>query len=330
MRKVLYAIILLSFQYSEAQVFWTENFGIGCSQNNPASSYVGPNGAWSVITVLSSGAGANNFFVSATEAGMGNNNCGDGCLSNSTLDNRTLHVGSVPNSYCGCFGCPAGDCGAAYDDCNVDICSSGGTPNTDRRAESPVINCSAQNNVMVSFLYMLNGSGTNDDASVWFFDGSTWVMFMSLAKTPTTCAPQGRWATASAPLPVTGWNNPNVKIGFRWVNNADGVGTDPSFAVDDITLSNTSGITENPFLSIEVSPNPFSDQASIVFHGLSSLDDIPSITLTDLQGKSYVVIAEKKGNELIIKRNGLSQGIYFLGLRHKNGSSGMIKLIVIN
>src|SRR5690606_31806825 len=32
-------------------------------------------------------------------------------------------------------------------------------------------------------------------------------------------------------------NNANVKIGFRWVNNDDGVGTDPSFAVDDITLT---------------------------------------------------------------------------------------------
>ncbi|MFM2190187.1 MAG: hypothetical protein RL491_573, partial [Bacteroidota bacterium] len=32
----------------------------------------------------------------------------------------------------------------------------------------------------------------------------------------------------------------NIKIGFRWVNNDDGIGTDPSFAVDDITLSTAS------------------------------------------------------------------------------------------
>jgi len=38
-------------------------------------------------------------------------------------------------------------------------------------------------------------------------------------------------------LPASANNNPNVKIGFRWINNDDGDATDPSFAVDDIVLS---------------------------------------------------------------------------------------------
>jgi PKD repeat protein len=36
---------------------------------------------------------------------------------------------------------------------------------------------------------------------------------------------------------VSADNNPNVKIGFNWTNNDDGIGTDPSFAVDNITLT---------------------------------------------------------------------------------------------
>jgi gliding motility-associated-like protein len=38
-------------------------------------------------------------------------------------------------------------------------------------------------------------------------------------------------------LPASANNNPNVKIGFLWVNNDDGTGAGPSFAVDDIKLS---------------------------------------------------------------------------------------------
>jgi gliding motility-associated-like protein len=55
----------------------------------------------------------------------------------------------------------------------------------------------------------------------------------------TTLCPsgQGEWATFSIALPASANNNPNVRIGFRWVNNDDGTGADPSFAVDNITLS---------------------------------------------------------------------------------------------
>ncbi len=47
---------------------------------------------------------------------------------------------------------------------------------------------------------------------------------------------QGRWDTLGVTLPASANNNPTVKIGFRWINNDDGVGTDPSFAVDSVSL----------------------------------------------------------------------------------------------
>src|SRR5690606_15080890 len=54
------------------------------------------------------------------------------------------------------------------------------------------------------------------------------------------CAPQSTWGSYSIPLPASAYNNPNVKIGFNWTNNDDGIGDDPSFAVDNVVISGVS------------------------------------------------------------------------------------------
>ena len=217
---------------ANAQVFWTEDFGIGCNQNQLAGSYTGPNGAWTVSSPSANGTSANDWFISATEAGMGAGNCGDGCLNNGTLTNRTLHVGSAPVG----FPCSTGDCGAAYF-----AGPSSGAAITDRRAESPTINCTGQNTITLSFVYMEAGQGTTDNATVWYFDGTTWSQLVNTPATNNTnCSGQGKWTAFSSPLPASANNNPNVKIGFRWVNNDDGAGSDPSCAIDDITLTGNS------------------------------------------------------------------------------------------
>jgi PKD repeat protein len=59
-----------------------------------------------------------------------------------------------------------------------------------------------------------------------------------MAKTPTTCGGgQGRWTAYSVALPASADNNPSVAIAFNWVNDDDGTGNDPSFAVDSVRLS---------------------------------------------------------------------------------------------
>jgi gliding motility-associated-like protein len=212
----------------KAQVFWTENFGTGCSQNQLVTSYTGTNGAWTESSPSANGTSANDFFVSATEAGMGVGNCGDGCAGNAALTNRTLHVGSLGIGFC-----PTGDCGASYN-----AGPSAGAAVTDKRAESPTINCTGHSNITLSFAYMERGAAPNDDASVWYFDGTTWALLTNEPATNNAgCLGQGRWTAFSFALPASANNNPNVKIGFHWVNNDDGAGNDPSFAVDDITLS---------------------------------------------------------------------------------------------
>jgi hypothetical protein len=134
-------MFLVTFFVSSATAqttFWTENFGVGCNQNQlangiPASP--GP-GNW-YVTYLSPyvpSTGSDEFYISATEAGMGPGNCGNGCLLTGGT-NQTLHIG---NSACTApTVCTTGDCGAFY---KASLFS-------DLRAESQSINCLGRNTI---------------------------------------------------------------------------------------------------------------------------------------------------------------------------------------
>ncbi len=215
---LLFSIFLSSLAIS--QPFWTETFGSGCNQGTLADGFVSPNGEWLTRgNGGSNGAERNIWYISAAENGEGVGNCGAGCGSN-----PTLHIGST-----------LGDFGAAY------LSDGGGTLDvvTDVTAESPFIDCSGQCGIELAFEYLENGDGVNDNMSVEYYDGTAWTILDDPAKTPTTCAPQGEWTQYTISLPASADNNPNVKIGFRWVNNDDAVGTDPSTAIYNIQLSST-------------------------------------------------------------------------------------------
>ncbi|MBC7694550.1 MAG: gliding motility-associated C-terminal domain-containing protein [Burkholderiales bacterium] len=217
-------------------VFWTEDFGAGCNQGNLASAYTGTNGAWATTAMGTNDPEANEFFVSAMENGNAAGTCGAACGSD-----RSLHVGNVAAPILGL----TADNGAAYNAggaCGTFFCVA-----TDRRAESPSINCAGQSNITLNFNYLEFGDAANDDASLFYFNGTVWAPLFNLSKTlccgGATCngSLQALWTAYNISLPASANNNPNVKIGFRWVNNDDGVGTDPSFAVDDITLTTAGG-----------------------------------------------------------------------------------------
>jgi gliding motility-associated-like protein len=210
-------------------VIWSDNFDNGCTANCTAIGYNGGNGAWTQTVTGAEGADPNLWYVSCAENGHTNNVCGSGCQpASATSTLATLHVGSHPNSF--------GDIGAAYD--AGGLCGFWTCPQTDRRIESPTINLTGQSTITLNFDYIEMGSGTTDDATVWYFDGTTWTLLVNTPATPVNCpGGQGRWTTFSIPLPASANNNANVRIGFRWVNNDDGVGTDPSFAVDNMTLT---------------------------------------------------------------------------------------------
>ncbi|MBW6482333.1 MAG: PKD domain-containing protein [Vicingaceae bacterium] len=220
--------LLTCFFYAKSQtVIWTEDFQNACTATCLATGYTGTNGSWTVTNTGVNGADANVWYVSGAECGNAAGACGSVCGAT----DPSLHVGSNTSVL--------GDQGASY--------LAGGLgfwfPETDIRAESPTINLTGQSNITLNFNYIENGQTTIDNATLWYFDGATWTQLIDLVKTPLTCNPQGTWTAYSQLLPASANNNANVKIGFRWVNNDDNVGTDPSFAVDDITLTVPSAST---------------------------------------------------------------------------------------
>lgn len=235
--------------------FFTEDFGTGCNQNNNANGTATANGVWTVTDVgAPDPATTNSFFISATEAGMGVGNCGDGCLATGG-NNRTLHIGNDAGTPASGLFCPTGDCGAAYD---ASVQSS-------KRAESPVINCTGQTGISVSLEYIHMGEAGADYGSIWYFDGATWAPILNPVPQVLCCNAfggpdavcdglfnaQGRWDQVTVALPASADNNPNVRIGIQWENDNNNVGTDPSLAVDNIQLSTTGtpcNITENTVL----------------------------------------------------------------------------------
>ncbi len=223
MRLIFTTLVLLLFTLNASSqvTFWTEDFGTGCDDGQLATAVSGSNGAWAIVSTGSNVALSNTWYISASENGNAAGVCGSGCGSD-----RTLHVGNVD-----ILGLIPPDGGARY------YAGGVGAATTNYRAESPVINCTGRTSITLNFVYIENGDGTLDNATLWYYNGATWAQLADFAKTTICGGGQGLWTAYSIALPASANNNANVKIGFNWSNNDDSNGTDPSFAVDDITLT---------------------------------------------------------------------------------------------
>ena len=226
MKKLLLsASLLLSFGVFSQTTIWSEDF----DNNGGAGSN------WSTLneSIGIQGDIANRWWISDTEAGNAIGACGS-----AGGGDQSLHVSSDALW--------AGDLGAAYE-IGAGLCGSFPEfcPTTDKRSYSNSINTVGVSALTLSFGYMEGGEGLLDDATVIYSidDGATWLTLDNPAKTLLTCAPQGVWMAYSFSLPASCENLTTLRIGFRWVNN-DGGGTDPSFAVDDISITTPAGATE--------------------------------------------------------------------------------------
>ncbi|MEX1001053.1 MAG: PKD domain-containing protein [Crocinitomicaceae bacterium] len=268
MRKVLLILaIICSVTASFGQVVvWSEDFGTPPAGTS-ANGFNNGNGAWTVTNTGANGSDSNEWMVSGEECGNAAGACGSVCSGG----DASLHLG--PNF--ALFGDP----GAAY--------AAGGGGfffiETDKRVESPVIDLTGQTNLTLNFNYLEDYAGQagydpGDDATLWYFDGATWTLLDPLAVTPATCSPQGTWTAFSIALPASADNNPNVKIGFHWFNNDDNVGTDPSFAVDDIEI--TTPATAGPTADFSASVLTICEGDCIDFTDLSTLGTNPSWSWT--------------------------------------------------
>lgn len=254
-------LLLICTYSSKAQIFWVENFESGSSSGLGVASYTtGPNGAWTQTNLSSTGGSfANAWYVSCAEQGHIAGACGDDCSASTALG-ATLHVGSSI----------LGDNGASY--------YAGAGAVTNKRAESPTINCMGHTGITLSFYYIENGEAADDDGSVYYSSdgGSSWTLLTNTAKTTTCGSGQGQWAHVSIALPSSANNNPNVKIGFLWVNDNDVNGTDPSFAIDSVSLS-TASTTSGVTASFTSSTTTVCEDSCITFTSTSSGGTIDSI-----------------------------------------------------
>lgn len=235
--------------HSFSQVIWTENFSAGsAARGTSAVGYPSNSGGiWSQTSnVLGAGEGisANQWYVSGEECGNAAGVCGSVCSNG----DASLHVSAIG----GLCGTP--DCGAAYDETSTDN-------RTDKRIESPNISTIGYGGLTLSFNYI--AAQADDGVSVVYScdGGASWL---SLAPLPATlccdcndaflCASfglccgglaacnglgQGNWTNHNYVLPACTENISNLKIGFHWVNDGNGIGTDPSIAIDDITISSS-------------------------------------------------------------------------------------------
>jgi len=172
---------------------------------------------------------SNTWKVSDSESGRPANTCGG-----ANLGNPSLYIGAT-----------AFASGAAY------LSNAA----TNRRIMSPNINTTGYTNMTLSFNYIGNGEANDDKAYLQYSidGGTTWI---NATGAPTSSNPslpvgaslnnlksqicgssQGRWTNITWDLPAVCENITNLKIAFVWQNDTDLNATDPSFAVDDVTIT---------------------------------------------------------------------------------------------
>ena len=257
--KKLVATLLLSFGvvfYSNSQTtVYSEDFDGALT--------------WTLNTDLGATEGAtpNFWYISCEEAGMGDGACGDGCTGSAS---QTLHVGGNPL---------LGDLGALYFESGI----AGGGFDTDRRAESGDISTVGFTTLTLDF-EMIGWGGNALDYCELFYStdgGGTWTSLdpsltsMCCGGIACTGLDQGLWQTNSYALPAACEGIANLRISFVW-KNTDGMGaTDPSFAVDNITITSPD-VAATPIAEFTLSvPSPICAGDDITFTDVTTGGDAP-------------------------------------------------------
>lgn len=209
---------------SVAQVIWSEDFGVAaaCGDIDTAATYISANGTWQeTYPTANSFDTTNRWFVSSREAFTGLGNCGDGCAGAGGLD-QTLHVSTNQGLI---------DPGATYNNDSL----------TDIVAWTPPINTGGTEHMLLEFDYLEGGDAT-DNGTVVISVGTTaaFTTLLDPAKTNAGgCAANGQWQHAAIYLDTNLNNQFQLYIGFRFESNDDGIGPQPSFAIDNITITDT-------------------------------------------------------------------------------------------
>lgn len=221
--------------------------------------------SWNIDEVSgANGADANSWVESAGEQGQVPPACEDAVATG----DATLHVSSV---FSDVF--PGADYAAGM----LDVATS-------KRCYSPTIVTTGFTDMILQFDYIANGEGADDFCEVVYStdDGITWAVIEANLKSPL-CALGGEWATATYALPANIENEFDFRIGFNWINDNDNVGSDPSvainnlsiFVMDNVTCPSVNTITLEDPLEMTLAVNSSASECGV---------STGSITATALEG----------------------------------------------
>ena len=208
---IVLPLFFLSFSFAQ-NVVWQDDF------ETPAN--------WTLnITSGTNGLDANVWVISDAEGGVAAGGCG--VASNG---NKTLHVG-CQGAWCVGTGATynAGDGGLGFIDAV-----------TNKRALfASNINTLNTQNLSIEFDYIGIGQQGFDFGTVLYSTngGSTWNNLQTISPAQTCASGQGLWSHVSFPLPAQCTNINSLRIGFQWQNDNDGVGSDPSLAINNVKIT---------------------------------------------------------------------------------------------
>ncbi len=115
---------------------------------------------------------------------------------------------------------------------------------------------------------------------------------------------------------VAGFHNPLLSMTY----DTSGTGTSHVTEVKYYTGTSTTAVNETPApqISLQVYPTPATDNIDIKWDGID--DELVSITLTDMTGKTLVSVEYSNRNTVTLPVYKYSNGIYLLSVRGKNQS----------
>ena len=273
---------------------------------------------WTLNTAIGTqGASANAWVIDDFESWDGV--CGSGNLV--TPGDKTMHM-YCTGQICGFIGT-----GAIYN-----AGGFGGSTLTDKfTSTTNNISTVGFTSIQVKFGWRCDGQANFDYANLRYsIDGGTnWIDIN------TNYQSQTNWACATVNLPVTCENITTLKLGMRWRNNNDGVGSDPTIAIDDFLVRGTpaggggqacSGSTTftitQPSSAVSVS---VSNQTNVAcFNGNSG-----AVTVAGSGGT--IGYQYKIGNGALQNSgtfSGLTTGLYTITVQDANGCTSTVPVTI--
>ncbi len=183
--------------------------------------------AWTLNEISGNNGADNNFWqINADEDGLPPGTCQNASTTNDPSLHITNALGIFP--------------GATYD--AGGLCGLLSCPETNMRAYSETIITTGVTDMTLSFEFIANGEGTDDNCSVIYSidDGINWLVLDPSLKSPA-CGGGSEWTLATYALPPETEGSFALRVGFNWTNDDDGAGSDPSVAINNLNITTNSG-----------------------------------------------------------------------------------------